>query len=175
MKKLALLTVAAALLLSVPAYAASIKVPVNHVSAEGIGQEMGTVTFEDAPGGGLDILVDLAGLSKGEHGMHVHENPTCAPAAGKDGKMGAALSAGGHYDPAKSGKHEGPEKAGHLGDLPFVTANDQGVAQEKLHVRNLSTADIKNRSLMIHAGGDNYSDNPPLGGGGGRIGCGVIR
>ncbi len=86
MNKLAMLTVAAALLLSHPAYAASIKVPVNHVSAEGIGQEMGTVTFEDAPGGGLDILVDLSGLSKGEHGMHVHENPTCAPAAGKDGK-----------------------------------------------------------------------------------------
>ncbi len=56
---------------------------------------------------------------KGEHGMHVHENPTCAPAAGKDGKIGAALSAGGHYDPAKSGKHAGSEKAGHLGDLPL--------------------------------------------------------
>ena len=28
---------------------------------------------------------------------------------------------------------------------------------------------------MIHAGGDNYSDEPqPLGGGGGRIACGVI-
>jgi len=27
---------------------------------------------------------------------------------------------------------------------------------------------------MIHAGGDNYSDQPePLGGGGGRIACGV--
>ena len=64
MKKLAMLTVAAALLLSHPAYAASIKVPVNHVSAEGIGQEMGTVTFEDAPGGGLDILVDLPAFLK---------------------------------------------------------------------------------------------------------------
>ncbi|SSP59941.1 Cu/Zn superoxide dismutase [Acinetobacter baumannii] len=29
---------------------------------------------------------------------------------------------------------------------------------------------------MIHAGGDNYSDSPlPLGGGGARIACGVIK
>jgi Cu-Zn family superoxide dismutase len=28
---------------------------------------------------------------------------------------------------------------------------------------------------MVHAGGDNHSDHPqPLGGGGGRIACGVI-
>jgi Cu-Zn family superoxide dismutase len=29
---------------------------------------------------------------------------------------------------------------------------------------------------MVHAGGDNYSDQPkPLGGGGDRIACGLIR
>jgi Cu-Zn family superoxide dismutase len=29
---------------------------------------------------------------------------------------------------------------------------------------------------MIHAGGDNYSDEPePLGGGGARIACGVVE
>jgi Cu-Zn family superoxide dismutase len=40
----------------------------------------------------------------------------------------------------------------------------------------LKVADIKGRSLMIHAGGDNYSDLPvKLGGGGARIACGVIR
>jgi Cu-Zn family superoxide dismutase len=33
-----------------------------------------------------------------------------------------------------------------------------------------------NRSLMIHAGGDNYADQPaPLGGGGTRVACGVIK
>jgi Cu-Zn family superoxide dismutase len=35
---------------------------------------------------------------------------------------------------------------------------------------------LKGHSLMIHAGGDNYSDQPkPLGGGGARIACGVIQ
>ena len=28
---------------------------------------------------------------------------------------------------------------------------------------------------MIHSGGDNYSDEPKLGGGGARVACGVIE
>ena len=35
--------------------------------------------------------------------------------------------------------------------------------------------EIKGRSLMVHAGGDNHADHPePLGGGGARVACGVI-
>ena len=41
---------------------------------------------------------------------------------------------------------------------------------------HLTVADVKGRSVIIHAGGDNYSDQPaPLGGGGARIACGVAR
>jgi Cu-Zn family superoxide dismutase len=40
----------------------------------------------------------------------------------------------------------------------------------------LKVRDVKNRALMIHAGGDNYSDQPAaLGGGGARIACGVAK
>ena len=40
----------------------------------------------------------------------------------------------------------------------------------------LKVADLKGKSLMIHAGGDNYSDTPaPLGGGGARAACGVVK
>lgn len=155
-------------------FADTIKVPVNKVSADGIGEQIGTVTFEDAKDG-VNIHVDVAGLPAGEHGMHVHVNPSCAPAAGPDGKMGAALSAGGHFDPTDTKTHAGPGKKGHLGDLPFITANAQGIAKEDFTVKGLFTKDIKNHSLMIHAGGDNYTDTPPLGGGGARIACGIIR
>jgi Cu-Zn family superoxide dismutase len=42
--------------------------------------------------------------------------------------------------------------------------------------RRLKLADVKGRAIMIHAGGDNYSDQPaPLGGGGARIACGVVK
>ena len=44
-------------------------------------------------------------------------------------------------------------------------------------INSLKTlAEVSERALMIHAGGDNHSDHPAaLGGGGGRIVCGVIR
>ena len=36
-------------------------------------------------------------------------------------------------------------------------------------------SELKGHALVIHAGGDNYSDTPEkLGGGGARIACGVI-
>lgn len=38
---------------------------------------------------------------------------------------------------------------------------------------SLAVSDLKGLTLMIHANGDNYSDNPPLGGGS-RMACGVI-
>ena len=42
------------------------------------------------------------------------------------------------------------------------------------HIKDLAT--IRGKALMIHAGGDNYSDQPaPLGGGGARIACGIIE
>lgn len=35
---------------------------------------------------------------------------------------------------------------------------------------------VKDKALMIHVGGDNMSDQPkPLGGGGERYACGVIK
>jgi len=34
---------------------------------------------------------------------------------------------------------------------------------------------VRDRALMIHAGGDNHADHPaPSGGGGARVACGVI-
>ena len=151
------------------AQADSVKVPVNKITDDGVGEAIGFITFADDGKGGVDVLVDVVGISEGEHGMHVHENPSCAPAA-KDGANVAGLSAGGHYDPTHAGKHEGPGKHGHKGDLPLISADAQQKVQAKLHVADLKTSDIKGRSLMIHAGGDNYSDQPaPLGGGAGAF------
>lgn len=86
------------------------------------------------------------------------------------------LAAGGHYDPAGTGKHEGYEGQGHIGDLPVLTVAADGNASTDVAAPRLKMSDVKSRSLMIHAGGDNYSDLPaPLGGGGARIACGVVK
>lgn len=165
----------AALLFAASAvHADSTMVVINTIDATGIKSALGTIHVEDEKDG-LALHLMLAGLPPGEHGFHVHENGDCAPAA-KDGKSVVGLAAGGHYDPGKTGKHEGPKGKGHKGDLPAITADAKGAASDKLMAPNLKVADLKGRSLMIHEGGDNYADNPkPLGGGGNRIACGVVK
>ena len=99
--------------------AESLTTPVHKITDAGVDKELGSVVFTDDGKGGVDILVEMTGLPPGPHGMHIHENPSCAPAP-KDGKNVAGLAAGGHFDPAHSGRHEGPGKPGHKGDLPFI-------------------------------------------------------
>lgn len=140
-------------------------------------QKIGTIMFADTAHG-LRINTDLYGLPAGEHGFHIHENPSCEAAADKNGKMQPAQAAGGHFDPEHSGKHLGPHGHGHRGDLPALVVEADGTAKQEFYLpdNRLKVADIYARSVIIHAGGDNYSDEPkPLGGGGARIACGVIK
>ena len=87
------------------------------------------------------------------------------------------MAAGGHYDPQGTKKHLGPHhKEGHLGDLPVLVVDKDGSASLPGLAPRLKTSNLNGRSVMIHAGGDNYDDQPaPLGGGGGRIACGVVK
>ena len=91
----------------------------------------------------------------------------------KDGKMEAGIAAGDHYDPAGHKSHKGPKGKGHKGDLPLLKGNAAGIEQTVAAPR-LKLADVKGRALVIHEGGDNYSDNPENGGGKGRVACGVV-
>ena len=150
-------------------------VEMHAVSADGIGDQIGTVELND-DAGELTLTVDIEGLSPGEHGFHLHEHGSCEPAANAQGQMTAALGAGGHYDPDATSHHRGPEGDGHKGDLPVLVAGSDGRAMAELSAPRLTVAEARGKALMIHAGGDNYSDQPqPLGGGGGRVACGVVQ
>lgn len=149
-------------------------VKMHMVDANGIGADAGTITISETKYG-LVFTPVLRGLPPGLHGFHVHENPSCAP-KDKDGKMVAALAAGGHLDPAKTGRHDTPWGVGHLGDLPPLYVAADGTATQPVLGPRLKTADVAARSLMVHAGGDNHADHPaPLGGGGARMACGVVQ
>lgn len=155
------------------AHAGDLTVPMTKVDDQGIGEAIGEITLVQTAKG-VEFKPDLRGLPPGEHGFHVHEKPNCRPGE-KDGKVAAGLAAGGHFDPAKTGKHLGPEGKGHLGDLPKLVVGDDGRATQAVVAPRLKLKDVANRALMIHAGGDNFSDQPQsLGGGGARIACGVI-
>lgn len=153
---------------------ATLTVPMNVVDENGIGAAAGQVTISETQYG-LVFTPALSGLPGGLHGFHVHENPSCDPGE-QDGKPVAALKAGGHYDPAGSKHHGLPWGDGHLGDLPALFVDTAGNATYPVLAPRLKLADVRGRSLMVHAGGDNHSDHPaPLGGGGIRIVCGVIQ
>jgi Cu-Zn family superoxide dismutase len=148
---------------------------IDSITATGIGGPLGMVSFVDSPQG-LIITPQLSGLPPGEHGFHIHDKGDCGPGMNR-GKAAAGFAAGGHYDPAHTKKHLGPiSTAGHRGDLPFLVVDSKGDATGAVTAPHLTVQQIRGRSIMIHAGGDNYSDTPlPLVGGGARIACGVIK
>ena len=158
-----------------PAYAAkSIKVTMNLITVDGVGKSVGTITIKERKDG-VTLEPKLKDLPPGEHGFHVHEKPSCDP-ADKDGKKTAGQAAGAHYDPDNTKAHKGPGGGGHKGDMPKLVVSDKGEAKDKMEVKGVTVADFQGKALMIHAGGDNYSDTPkPLGGGGDRIVCGVVK
>lgn len=136
----------------------------------------GTVSITESKYG-LVFTPSLKGLTAGVHGFHIHENPSCEPKE-KDGKLTAALAAGGHWNPHKATEHGSPwSDRAHLGDLPALYVDHEGNSTNPVLAPRLkSLNEIKGRALMIHAGGDNHSDHPaPLGGGGARMACGVIK
>lgn len=169
-----LIYVAATALLACSTAHADIDIPMHTVSEIGVGQPVGHISVSETRYG-LVFTPQLTGLPPGLHGFHLHENASC-DAKEKDGKPVAALAAGGHYDPAATGRHDSPWGNGHLGDLPPMFIDGSGRSTNPVLAPRLKLADLSGRSLMVHAGADNHGDHPlPLGGGGARIACGVVR
>lgn len=162
----------AAAVIVIAAPGSDIVMDVHYVTDQGTGKKIGTITAEQRPYGTL-FTPDISGLSPGMHGFHVHTEGSCGPKE-KNGRMVAGLAAGGHFDPEGTGAHLGPYGKGHLGDLPVLYADKSGRITLPVLAPRVHLKDLKGHALIIHEGGDNYSDNPSaLGGGGARIACGL--
>lgn len=166
------------LALSAQLFAKAVEVPMNLVSAKGNVRAVGSVQLQDSAQG-LVLTLKLKSLSPelepGLRGFHVHTNPSCA-AGEKDGAVVVALAAGSHLDPTGKAGHGSPyDVNAHVGDLPALWVDSKGAANYSMLAPRLTLKDVRKRSLMIHAGGDNHADHPmPLGGGGARVVCGII-
>ena len=144
-------------------YAQNISVALHTLDDQA--KSVGHVVFSETPYGIL-VTPHLKGLPSGLHGFHLHQYANC----GNKGQK-----AGAHYDPEHTHSHKGPYAGRHLGDLPGLYVSKEGEALTPTLAPRLKLTDIKNLALMVHAGGDDYSDSPPQGGGGNREACGVIK
>jgi superoxide dismutase, Cu-Zn family len=154
---------------------ADYEVQMNLVDAGGIGKSIGHIKISETEHGTL-FTPSLRDLPAGSLGFHVHQNPSCEPAAKGDTPREPGQAAGSHYDPDNTKKHAGPMGEGHRGDLPTLSVANDGTATQPVLAPHLELDEVKNKSLIIHAGNDNYSDKPePSGGSGKRIACGVIK
>ena len=135
------------------------------------GAVIGKATFEQTPTGVL-MSVDVAGLPPGAHGIHLHATGSCTP---------NFKAATGHINPGKV-KHglrnpEGPDN----GDLPNLFAAADGTAKAEFFTTRVSVAggdmpallDEDGSAVIIHEMPDDHMTQP-IGGAGGRIGCGII-
>jgi Cu-Zn family superoxide dismutase len=136
------------------------------------GTRVGLASFTLADGQG-QLGVSVAGLSPGEHGMHIHETGACTPPDFE--------SAGGHFNPA-SRQHglENPEGP-HAGDLPNLVVNADGSADTTFAVSAALLAEgpgsmigAEKRAFVIHADPDDQRSDPS-GNSGSRVVCGVIE
>ena len=128
----------------------------------------GTVTFTQ-DGDKVAVDADIAGLTPGAHGFHVHANGDCSAPD--------ATSAGGHFDP---GHHHHGDPSGHEhheGDLPMLHADADGHARLHVEMPLLSLEsgpdDIVGKAVIVHEHADDFSTQP-TGNAGARVACGVI-
>lgn len=132
------------------------------------GQTAGGIATFTASSDGVEVSIDLSGLTPGEHGIHIHEVGDCSAPD--------ASSAGGHFNPAAA-QHGAPgAPSHHAGDFGNITANSEGRA----HLAFVSQSfqldgeqSIVGRAFIVHEKPDDLTTQP-TGNSGGRIACGVI-
>lgn len=138
--------------------------PTANYSAEG------EVNFTaDMPNRPMEVLVNLTGLTPGEHGLHIHEYGDCSAPD--------ASSAGDHFNPTNEDHGSPQDEESHLGDLGNVVADENGVVDTTLTVSDLGfdgSNSILEKAIVVHAQADDL-ETDPAGASGDRVGCGVIR
>lgn len=139
----------------------------------------GSVTFAQM-GKEVTIIINVSGASPGQHGFHIHTNPSCensppAGDAGTDAGPTPAGAAGGHFNPGNMthGSIEADGGMHHAGDFGNVTVSAGGTGTKVIKTSEWTVASVINRSVIFHAGMDDLVQ-PMTGNSGARVACGII-
>ena len=136
---------------------------------KGLGQEIsGQVVFTKAAPAGVEVKIQISGVTPGEHGFHIHQFGDCTAADG--------TSAGGHFTVGDHPHAHRETASRHLGDLGNLLADEQGNINVSFVDPQLEFSGEKSiigRGVILHADADDYKTQP-TGNSGARIACGVI-
>ncbi len=154
-----------------PATASPLEIPLLDVA----GEDAGIATFEESGDGMVMISVTVEGLAPGEHGIHIHETGTCAPAG-----LEPFSSAGGHYN-STGGSHGGPDDPmAHAGDFGNLTVAEDGTGMLELSTDRFTLSegptslfDEDGSSIVVHEMTNDLMTDP-AGMSGARVTCGVV-
>ena len=173
MRSVAAALVGSALLAAGTARADQARIRMYLLSADGVSAAIGTIHAADSQQG-LRLTPLLKGLAPGSHGMDLHENGDCG-AGEAAGKKVPGLAAGGPFAPGKTGRQTGAEGGSLFGGLPALIVDPDGIARRPVAAPRLKLAQIKGRSIVIHAGAENELDQAASAGGdGARVACGIV-
>jgi Cu-Zn family superoxide dismutase len=117
------------------------------------------------------VTGEIRGLKpNAEHGFHVHEKGDCS--------SGDGMSTGGHFNPGAAAHGQHGQGAHHVGDMPSLKADAQGVARVDFSSTSLTlkpgASSIVGKGLIVHRDPDDYKTQP-TGNAGPRVACAVIR
>lgn len=130
----------------------------------------GTVDFTDN-GDETTVTVTVSGATPGDHGLHIHQNGSCAAVDG-----GGGLAAGGHWNPADAGHGYPTAATHHIGDLGNLTVGADGKGTLTMKSKEFYAHDgpssVVGHAVIFHEKADDGSQ--PVGNAGARPGCGVI-
>ena len=120
--------------------------------------------------GGVTLNINVSNVPPGMHGIHLHENASCAD-------LGKA--AGGHFNPDKTMHGLLPKDGGehaHAGDMGNVEVDAKGNGALTVFMPGLTLSEgmhsVARRSVILHEKADDFGQ--PTGNAGGRIACGII-
>ena len=134
-------------------------------------ESQGTAKFVQT-GKNVEMDLNVYKLTPGIHAVHIHEKGDCSSTDGS--------SAGGHWNPTNHDHGKFGSETFHMGDIGNLNADKDGTARMVFKTDKWcigckdETKNIVGKSLIIHAGRDDFKTQP-TGNAGGRVGCIEIK
>ena len=134
-------------------------------------QTQGTAKFVQT-GKNVEMDLNVYKLTPGIHAVHIHEKGDCSSTDGS--------SAGAHWNPTNHDHGKFGSETFHMGDIGNLNADKDGTARLLFKTDKWcigckdETKNIIGKSLIIHAGRDDFKTQP-TGNAGGRVGCIEIK